>query len=62
MSDAPGLDALKEHTEKLLGLLNDPQPGLSTWWLFLADRLREIDKFHPDGERCTGDKTERVTP
>ena len=33
---------LKEPVSKLLSLLNDPQPGMFTWWEFLNDRMIEV--------------------
>jgi len=36
------LSELKEQLEKSLNLLNDPQPGISSWWLMLAERLEKL--------------------
>ena len=33
---------LREPTRKLLSLLDDPQPGIFTWWEFLNDRMIEV--------------------
>jgi hypothetical protein len=33
---------LKEPVRKLLSLLDDPQPGMFTWWEFLNDRMIEV--------------------
>jgi len=33
---------LKRHLEGALSLLDDPQIGLSSWWLLLAERLKEV--------------------
>jgi hypothetical protein len=35
-------DDLKEPVAKLLSLLEDPHPGLSTWWEFLDLRIVEV--------------------
>lgn len=34
--------ALKEEVDKLQTLLKDPQPRLSTWQQFLADRMDRL--------------------
>lgn len=47
MSDHPNIDKLKEYTESLLELLNDPHPGLFTWREMLAKRLADITAFVP---------------
>ena len=33
---------LKEPVRKLLSLLDDPQPGMFTWWEFLDERMLEV--------------------
>jgi hypothetical protein len=43
----PGLSDLKEASRKLKSLLDDPQPGFSTWCMFLADNLNDIAAFAP---------------
>jgi len=39
------VDKLKEVTQKLLDVLNDPHPGLVTWWWAINDLTREIGNF-----------------
>ena len=41
---------LKEDVEKLLALLNDPQPGISSWWLMLGDKIAFIKEYGAIGE------------
>jgi hypothetical protein len=36
------LDDLKEPVAKLHALLQDPQPGLMTWWGFFMERVSEV--------------------
>lgn len=36
------LEKLQEETEKLLALLQDRQPGLMTWNMFLKERLESV--------------------
>ena len=49
--DQPGLRELLEHARYLVALLEDCHPGFLAWRAQLADTLREIDKYHPDGAR-----------
>jgi hypothetical protein len=39
---APTIEELKEEVGKLHGLLEAPEPGLSTWWMFLHDRISRL--------------------
>lgn len=39
------LDELQIEIEKLLSLLNDRQPGMMTWNMFLRERLEAIKKM-----------------
>lgn len=39
------LDKLQAEVEKLLSLLKDRQPGLTTWNMFLEERLKTIQKM-----------------
>lgn len=39
------LDELQIELEKTLALLKDRQPGMMTWNMFLADRLKAIKKM-----------------
>jgi hypothetical protein len=45
MSETPNLDELKALSRTLTGLLSDPEPGLATWRLHLADVVRAISGF-----------------
>ena len=36
------LTALKDSTEKLLSLLNDPQPGLMSWNSLVGEKMDEV--------------------
>lgn len=36
------LDDLQEQAEKLVALLRDRQPGLISWHMFLAERLKNL--------------------
>ena len=38
------LTKLKESCEKLVSLLNDPQPGMVSWNGFVGERIDEIEK------------------
>ena len=48
MSDMT-LTELKSEVEKLMSLLDDPQPGLSTWHTFVSLRLIAINKAYEKG-------------
>jgi len=45
MSDTPNLDELRDLNRRLTLLLSDPQPGLATWKLALAEVLCAIAAF-----------------
>jgi len=38
----PGLKDLRWDAQKLIELLDDPHPGLSTWWTALEERIQLI--------------------
>jgi hypothetical protein len=40
-----GIDRLKQLSDQLAGLMNDPQPGLRTWGQCLYEVLKEISLF-----------------
>ncbi len=54
MSDTPNIDELRGHAKALVTLLDDPQPGLMTWRVALAQVLVQIAEFGP-GEPATTD-------
>lgn len=45
MEKGINLDELTQEAEKLLGLLNDRQPGLITWNVLLYERLQSLYKL-----------------
>lgn len=45
------IEQLKEKTNKLEQLLNDPHPGTSTWMKFVADALDDIAEYAPSFSR-----------
>ena len=49
MSNTPGIDALREDARRLLGLLDDPHPGLHTWMLALSRRCMSIADYAGKG-------------
>ena len=49
-SATPNLDALHEEAERLMDLLNDPQPGLFGWREFLRRSLQAIAEYAPAPE------------
>lgn len=40
---------VRQEVEKLLSLLNDPQPGIMTWGSFMSERLRNISDIRNMG-------------
>jgi hypothetical protein len=38
----PDLDKLADVVDRLNKLLQDRQPGVSAWWMFLAQNVREF--------------------
>lgn len=43
------LNRVRDEVRKLKSLLDDPQPGLSTWCIFYAERMKAISVFwHPN--------------
>lgn len=40
------IEQLKEEARKLLSLLEDPQPGLFTWNMFLEERMKRINEIY----------------
>jgi hypothetical protein len=47
----PDLKAMKAASDKMSRLLADPQPGLSTWWEFLAEIYRQLKRAAGDKEQ-----------
>ena len=45
MSDTPNIDYLNKHVTSLKALLDDPQPGLSTWVEMYAIHMQAINDF-----------------
>lgn len=44
-SQTPNLDYLRGEVDKLKALLDDPQPGLSTWVGFYHETMENINDF-----------------
>ena len=40
-----GLEKLTEEARKLMNLLEDPQPGMTTWMSFLAEQIDKVSAF-----------------
>ncbi len=59
MPKTPNIDALKEKSNKLSALFNDPQPGLTTWHQCLAvaadDLETELRKLRIGKPECLKD-------
>ena len=43
------LNELHEHVKKLNMLLLEREPGLSSWWQMLHDRMIKVAEYHPRG-------------
>lgn len=43
------LNDLKEEAKKLVALLEDPQPGLFSWSMFVKDRIDNISRVKIEG-------------
>ncbi len=51
-TDTPFTAELRECTQTLLGFLEDPHPGLTTWWGCLQKHLEAIGEFDGRGPRA----------
>ena len=45
------LKKLKEVVNKLKALLDDPQPGMLSWNMFLQERCEEFTKMYEEAKR-----------
>ena len=41
------IEDLRQAVSKLHALLDDPQPGISAWWLAVTKQLGTVAAFYP---------------
>ena len=61
MSDQTNIDWLREKVRQLKALLDDPQPGLSSWHMMYEKRMQDINdfwasKYEPSKDKIAGHK------